>query len=111
MDHLKVSETFTYLVSTVSDLQVVSDVNAITDLFNQLMISFFFSGLILKSAFGPLPFPLVVFLIEGSRAGLLLTLGSLNFSYLIQFSIIHNQRYLNKSAQTVNIYFSKPCLI
>ena len=82
--------TFSFLPLSV--LQVVADINALSLLHLQIMMTLFLSGLILKALLGPLPFALIVFLIECERGAILIAIGWYNASALLQFFIIHNQR-------------------
>ena len=84
--------TFIFSFSPLFVLQVVADINALSLLHLQIMMTLFLSGLILKALLGPLPFALIVFLIECERGAILIAIGWYNASALLQFFIIHNQR-------------------
>ena len=77
-------------------VQVHSDVSALICIFSHVWMAPLTVGSTVVALLGPLPYHLVLAVIESSRCGMLVTFGAINASYILQFITIQNLSWINK---------------
>ena len=75
-----------------------SDASAIISLFSHIWMAPVILGAIAVALFGHLSYPMVVLVLETSRAGCIISLGAFNASYIVQFITIFDHSWINNFA-------------
>ena len=86
-----------------------SDVSAVVSLILHLWMAPLTLGAIAVALLGPLPYVLVIIILEVSRFGIIGGFGALNASYIVQFITILNQSWINKFEDQGVIWTSVVC--